>query len=104
MSKPTLGIVEWNDAHSPGATEVVSLDQLDKVHNPLIMSTAGWILRDDHYGVTIAGESCGDGDYRNATFIPRVLIIDIRPLKQPKKKKGPKKGPSSSFDGDITSS
>jgi hypothetical protein len=100
MTKPSLSAVIWNDAHSPGATEVVGVDQLDKIHAPLIMTTVGWILRDDHFGVTIAGVYCGDGDYRNVTFIPRVLIVDTQKLSKPKKKAP--KGALTSFDGGIT--
>ncbi len=99
-ARPELGEVTWQDAHSPGSTEVVSLGELDKVHKPLIMKTVGWLLRVDKHGTTIAGEDCGDGDYRNVTFIPNVLITQVRPLKRPRKRKI---NPDVQFDGGITS-
>jgi len=87
-TKPSLGIVEWHDAHSPGSTEVVTAEEIHKVHHPLLMTTVGWILADDAVGITIAGEWCGDHEYRNVTFIPRVLVVNVRAVRAPKKKKG----------------
>lgn len=103
MAKPLLCEVVWNDAHSPGSTETVDLDHLEKIHHPYVITTVGWVLLDDCKGITIAGEDCGDGDYRNVTFIPRVLIISTRCLHRPRKSKTPIKDPCGvSFDGGIT--
>lgn len=47
------------------------------VHQPLAIETVGWMLKNDLVGVTIAGECCGDGDYRNVTFVPRAMVTAV---------------------------
>lgn len=92
--KPKKHEVTWEDAHSPGATVVFSVDDvvgLDDVHTPLQVVTIGWVLRDDEKGITLANEYCGDGDYRGLTFVLRKNIISVHPLSTSRpKKKAPK--------------
>jgi hypothetical protein len=81
-----FGFVFWDDAHSLHATDVVNINDLSKLHGAIPVVTSGWILQDDEHGVSIGGESCGDGDYRNSTFILRAMIHDIWYVKVPRKK------------------
>lgn len=96
-----LVLLRWNDAHSPAATQTVSVDDLHNVHKTIPITTCGWVLRDDHDGVTIAGEYCDDGDYRNVTFVPRAIIETMTPLSHPRKR--PTKAISPGFDEGLTS-
>ena len=98
-SRP-LVLLTWHDAHSPGATDVINPEDLTKVHGSMPIVTVGWVLRDDHDGVTIAGEWCGDDDYRNGTFVPRGMVVKMDPIVKPRKRPG--KATSPSFDEGIT--
>lgn len=102
MKPPTrpLVLVTWNDAHSPASTDVIRADALEKVHGSLPMITVGWVLRDDPDGITVAGEYCGEEDYRNGTFIPRNMVVSMVALKKPRKK--PVQATSPSFDLGLT--
>ena len=84
MVKP-LVIVKWNDAYSPLGSEVTNDENLDEAHKPLEMLTVGWLLRDNVKGLTLCAENCGDGDFRNRTFIPRSLVVSIHRLSRSKK-------------------
>lgn len=97
--KPPLCILTWLDAHSPAATQVINLSEIDSVHFPLKIETTGWVLRDDHNGITMASEFCGDNDYRGVTFVPRGMVLGLAPVKGQKTKKPPAGG---SFDEGIT--
>lgn len=75
MSKRQLVVVTWNDAvhHMDGESE--------PRHRPMIMQTAGWMLKSDRKGVSIAGELASDGTWRAENFIPRGMIVNIRRIK-----------------------
>jgi hypothetical protein len=77
---PKLAIICWLDAVSPAATHAVNIADIASVHQSLPIQTVGWILFDDDKGITVAGESCQDGDYRSITHIPRSLITEIRTI------------------------
>jgi hypothetical protein len=80
-----FAIVEWNDAHADFSD--VSLTDVHHGHKPTIMHTAGWVLKDDPDGVSIAAEFCpSDGTYRGRTFIPRAIIIKTTPFTLVKKR------------------
>ena len=77
MSKLPFVVVNWHDAH--GSThEDITPETVD--HEPILMSTAGWLLKETETGVSVANEY-GDGSYRGHTFIPRPLIVSITPVK-----------------------
>lgn len=88
MKRPTLPfvLVRWDDANA-SSTEMVTLPNLTKVHKPVTIMTAGWVLRDDEAGITIAYEYCGDDEYRGLTFVPRSLVKDVSPLVKPRAKR-----------------
>lgn len=93
LKKPKKKEVVWLDAHSPPATQVFNISddaEMDAVHGPAVITTVGWILRDDDKGITIANEYCGDGDYRGVTFILRINIVDVLPLTTGRSKKSEK--------------
>ncbi len=82
--------ITWLDAHSPLATVVYNIEDeasLKEVHSPLMVTTMGWILKDDEEGITLANEYCGDGDYRGLTFVLRRLIVEVKPITTGRKKK-----------------
>lgn len=98
--RPKLVEVIWDDAHAD-LTEA-SQAELDEFHQSAIMETVGWLLRDDHAGVTIANERCAhDQTFRGRTFIPRPLVRTVRWLAGPRKRKASPEDhqPSRSADG-----
>lgn len=73
LPKLPLVLVVWDDAsfdHEP-----VTEESVDGVHHPTIVSTLGWVLRDNERGMTVVTEFY-DGSYRGRTFIPRAMIQD----------------------------
>lgn len=85
-----LVALTWNDANSPRATEIIDLDDptwKDKHHKPVVITTVGWVVQDDEVGVSIVGEYIGERSYRNQTFVPRSLVVSLKPIKRARKKK-----------------
>ena len=81
--KPELVALRWLDAHGT-ATNTYELHELP--HKALEIVTYGLLLRDDEQGISLACEDCGGGTYRGVTFIPRALVVDVRPIKRRRKK------------------
>ena len=77
MSKLPFVIVEWHDAHGT-TTEDVTPETVN--HEPILMTTAGWLLKETDTGVSVANEH-GEGSYRGHTFIPRPLIVGMYQVK-----------------------
>jgi hypothetical protein len=82
---PKLVEITWLDPHSPAATAVYNVTELDDVHKPIVVKTVGRLLRDDHVGITLACEDVGENNYRGLTFILRVLIENVKPLSSNRK-------------------
>lgn len=82
---PPFVAVRWNDAHCTGPTTTYELHELP--HKALEITTYGLLLRDDADGVCVAGEHAGVESYRAITFVPRPLIIEVRPIEQAKRRK-----------------
>lgn len=76
---PSIAVVKWHDAYSPSATEVYSTES-PPPDKDIPIHTVGWLLRHNERGVTIAGEYCGEGDYRSLTFIPTALVVSVTPV------------------------
>lgn len=90
MTKVPFAIVVWDDAHG-SATEDVTIEALD--HTPMVMTTVGWLLREDERGVSVANERCEEGGkmvYRGHTFIPKAMVrsCTVMKLVRPRKPKG----------------
>lgn len=84
MTKPPLVALTWLDAHG-SATDQYEIHELP--HKALEIVTYGLLLRDDEAGVSIANEYCGGGVYRGVTFVPHSLVVEIKPVKRPRKPK-----------------
>lgn len=82
-----FGMVRWDDANSPAATEVFSLDNIGGVHGTTPIITAGWILKEDPEGITLAAEFCGGSDFRGLTHVRRPMILEVVKIKPPRQKK-----------------
>lgn len=78
--KLPFALVEWDDPHSPDATDVVSVKDLKDIHGAIGCISVGWILRSDDTGITLAAEYCGDDDYRSVTFITRAAVRTVSPI------------------------
>lgn len=79
----TFVLVLWDDAHADFDT--VTLDDAHVKHRPELMVTAGWLIRQDSEGISLAAEFCpSDSTYRARSFIPGVLVKDIIPVRLPK--------------------
>ena len=89
MKFPSLpfAAVLWDDAHSPNATDTFSPDTIVKEHVAVKVVTVGWVLRDDDYGISIAGEWTGDDDYRSVTVITRAMLVEVVPLSKPRRRR-----------------
>jgi hypothetical protein len=74
--KPFVAVL-WHDPHSLHATEVVSQEDVHRLHRSLPMITNGYLLQEDEDGISVGSEYCGDGDYRGTTFVLRELITEI---------------------------
>lgn len=83
-NKPYIAVL-WDDAHSPEATDVYSESGIPHSSTPIV--TAGWELRNDDTGISLACEYVGDQQYRGLTFIPRTLVRTVTVLKKAKKTK-----------------
>jgi hypothetical protein len=86
--------VIWNDAW--GTVNVdVTVDAVP--HAPKVMTTRGWLLKEDEIGVSVATEkSTEDGidHYRGHTFIPKGMVSSLSDYPA-KRKKGPRRLPES---------
>lgn len=79
-----LAVVVWNDAHGNAHREVT---EEELPHRPIVMTTVGWLLRQDETGVSIANEQALDVDsscYRGHTFIPAGMIQSVTVVKESK--------------------
>jgi hypothetical protein len=79
-------VVWWDDAW--GEDKSVCVREVE--HVPFLTYTIGWLIRNDHRGVTIAMDSYPEIDstdhVRNYAFIPKGMIVKIDYLE---KKEGP---------------
>lgn len=83
MTTKPLVIVTWLDAHGTG---IGALREHELPHEALKIHTLGWLLRDDEKGVSVACEFCEDGAWRGVTFVPKVLVESVVPIKKSRKK------------------
>ena len=82
-------IVVWDDAHGSATTDV-TIEDLD--HKPIVMTTVGWLLREDERGISVANERCEEGGkmvYRGHTFIPKAMVrsATAMALSKPRRKR-----------------
>lgn len=87
--------VYWMDAHSPAATEVFTPETAIDLNKPIPIITPGWVLREDEHAITVAGEWCGDDEYRNVTIVSRPMITAIFKMNKPSFKSQHQSRPSS---------
>jgi hypothetical protein len=86
-------LVQWEDPNS-SSVEVITDENIADFHAPEVMETAGWLLRDDEKGVSVANEiyyEKGKPRWRGHTFIVRALIRKVTQVslaKARKKKEG----------------
>lgn len=82
MTRPPLlpfALITWRDAHSDHnqwAVEAVP-------HIPLMITSAGWIIREDEAGITLASEQVMDNGsitYRGRTFILAETVVTVQRL------------------------
>jgi hypothetical protein len=74
-----LAICVWDDAHGT-VNQDIDPDNIPD-HKPIVMTTLGWLLRDDEKGVFLAMERFMDDDgrtkYRGTTFVPRGMVKSL---------------------------
>lgn len=86
MLKPLVA-VRWLDAHG-SATSAYAEHEIP--HAAIEITTYGLLLREDTAGVSVANEWCADGTYRGVTFVPKAMVLEVKPvipLRKPKQKK-----------------
>jgi hypothetical protein len=88
VNKP-LVIVRWKDAHG---SATASYSEHAFPHEPKVMNTVGWLLRDDEIGVSVVAEYCEDRDdetpFRGLTFVPRGMVVEVGYVVKPRKPRG----------------
>lgn len=73
-----LVVVTWADAK---ATQAEFYAEGDVPHEPATVHTAGWLLKDDELGITIANEWFQEEDvWRGTTFVPRAMVLSVKRL------------------------
>lgn len=77
-------LVVWNDANV-GGDDAVSLDTVHLYHEPTVVHTIGWVLKEDEEGISIVTEYY-DETFRGRTFIHRPMIKDVIPFTISKKR------------------
>ena len=82
MDKQLVKVV-WNDAHAALGSSMYAEHEIP--HKALMVSTIGWLLRQDAEGVSIANEYCEDATFRGYTFIPTGMIKSVGPILKPRK-------------------
>lgn len=94
--------VFWQDPHSLAATEIVNERDVSNLHKAAEMITAGWVLKQDAVGISVAGEYCGDGDYRSTTYVLMSLVTEVKVIKltAARKPRTPKTAPVATVLGD----
>ena len=78
-----LVILTWLDAHTD--TSEFSLTELDEKHKAWQIETVGWLLRDNQEGVSLANEKTSPETYRGFTFVPKGMVLSVKPYKSPRK-------------------
>lgn len=73
------------DAHATAGTTAYELHELP--HKASEITSYGLLLRDDADGVSIASEDAGAGMFRGITFVPRALVVELKPVKRARKKR-----------------
>jgi hypothetical protein len=72
-----LVVVKWSDAHG---NTLSAFSEHEIPHAAVEVQSVGWLLRDDEKGVSIAAEYCGDATWRGVSFVPRGMILDVKPV------------------------
>lgn len=83
-TKLPLVVVEWNDAWIKEAG--VTLEDVGATHVPTVVTTIGWMMKDDEVGISLANEFYDD-TYRGRTFIPRGMVKTVTPYRLTKPRK-----------------
>lgn len=82
--KPFVAVT-WRDPHGTGKTSCLFEHELP--HSCILITTYGWLMRQDDKGVSLVGEIIGDASMRDYTFVPAELIDTIEniPLRDERK-------------------
>jgi hypothetical protein len=68
--------IAWQDAY--GITGYFyTKREINKLSEEYIVNTVGYKVRETEKGIFMAGERDGKGKYRDITYIPKILIINI---------------------------
>jgi hypothetical protein len=79
-----LVAVTWDDAQSSSG-EVIDDVTIAANHQPKVVVTLGWLMRDDAAGVSVCSEHVSGIGYRGHTFVPRSLVRSVRVLRKARK-------------------
>lgn len=85
--KQPLVRILWNDPHSLPSTEVVNETDVTRLHGAAKIVSVGWVLKEDAEGYSLAAEYCGDGDFRNTTFILKSLVTAVELIAAPRRRR-----------------
>ncbi len=75
-----LVVVKWLDA----ASQIGPVTTAEIANKGIERMTAGWVIKDSDYCLTIGSDAAEDGSWRSVTFIPRAYIIGISGMSHPK--------------------
>lgn len=78
MTKLPLVVIEWDD-HNTGDAPV-DATTVDSYHKPEVITTIGWVLKEDATGYTLVNEYYDD-TYRGRTFIDKRMVRKVTPYR-----------------------
>lgn len=73
-------IIQWRDAHAPKPMEWAEAKDLEC--KPVIVTSCGFVVKENASGVVLALDSSDDGDFHSAGFIPKEAIISRKVLRK----------------------
>lgn len=82
-------VVEWSDAYGDGQEQWFEGSEV--THDPLVVKTIGYMMKNDDIGVTLWQDMCKEdgSSYRGKTVIPKGMIRSVTELQPKRKRKAP---------------
>jgi hypothetical protein len=90
LATRTLVCVVWQDAHGAALGDYSLSEIARDFHKPVTYTSFGLLIQQDEAGVTLASEQAGES-YRNLSFVPAKMIVEIVDLGVPQRKRIAKK-------------
>jgi hypothetical protein len=84
LAPARLVLVVWNDAWQD-QDNFTSSHGIAMSHKPMAVQTLGWLIHEDHTGLSIVNEQSLDESgaevFRGRTFVPRAMVSSVTDFK-----------------------